>query len=361
MQEHSLNTKSTGQLTEEVISLLKKLIAIPSFSREEEGTALLLEEFLKEKEIEYRRKYNNVWAVNKHFKKGLPTILLNSHHDTVKPAIGYTMGPFSPIIKEGKLFGLGCNDAGGSLVSLLATFLYFYEADDLKYNLVFAATAEEEISGDKGIVSIIEKLPVIDFAIVGEPTKMDLAVAEKGLMVLECTARGKSGHAAREEGENAIYKAMKDIEWFRSYSFPKISETLGRIKMSVTMINSGLQHNVVPDTCRFTVDIRTTDAYNNEEVLDIIKSNVSCNVTEGSLRLQPSRISTDHPFVRAGIKLGRKPYGSPTLSDQALMPWPSVKIGPGDSARSHTADEYIYLDEIKNGIETYINILKEII
>ncbi|MGZ3862339.1 MAG: M20 family metallo-hydrolase [Bacteroidia bacterium] len=360
MQELLLKTE-TDKLSKEVISFLKKLISVPSFSKEEEETALLLGNFLHGKGISTKRKGNNIWALNKHFRKGLPTILLNSHHDTVKPNSDYTIDPYSPIEKEGKLFGLGSNDAGGALTSLLAAFLHFYEKTNLKYNLVFAATAEEEISGSNGIASIIEELPPIDFAIVGEPTQMNLAIAEKGLMVLDCISHGKSGHAAREEGDNAIYKAMKDIEWFRDYSFPKTSETLGKIKMGVTMINAGSQHNVVPGTCKFTVDVRTTEVYSNQEVLEVIKANISSDVTPRSLRLQPSGISADHPLVKAGIKLGRKTYGSPTLSDQALMPWPSVKIGPGDSARSHTADEFIFIHEIEEGIATYINILKGII
>jgi len=343
------------------IDLLKKLIAIPSFSREENKTADLLEEFLKGKGISVQRKFNNVWATNKYFSPELPSILLNSHHDTVKPNPAYTLNPFESAIKEGKLFGLGSNDAGGALVSLLTVFLHYYEKENLKCNLIFAASAEEEISGTNGISVLLNDLPKIDFAIVGEPTQMQMAVAEKGLLVLDCTSHGKAGHAARDEGENAIYKALKDIEWFRNFVFPKISETLGPVKMNVTMLKAGEQHNVIPSTCEFVVDVRTTDAYSNEEILTIIAANISSEVKSRSLRLQPSGISLQHPIVMAGIKAGAKTYGSPTLSDQALMPWPSIKIGPGDSARSHTADEFIYSKEIEEGIELYIEILNEII
>jgi acetylornithine deacetylase len=350
-----------SSLTGEAIELLKKLLALPSFSKEEHDSALLIENFLKGKKLAVSRKQNNIWVTNKHFEPGLPTILLNSHHDTVKPNPAYTKDPFLPEIENEKLYGLGSNDAGGALVSLLATFLFFYEKEHLKFNLVFSATAEEEISGQNGISLIIPELPKIDLAIVGEPTQMNLAIAEKGLIVLDCSAYGTAGHAAREEGENAIYKALKDIEWFQNFSFPKISETLGPVKMNVTMIEAGQQHNIIPATCKFTVDIRTTDVYTNEEIIEIIKQQVSCEIKPRSLRLRSSSIKKDHPFVQAGIKLGRRTYGSPTLSDQALMPWPSVKIGPGDSARSHTADEFIYLHEIAEGIELYIKILNEII
>ena len=345
----------------EAISLLKKLIAIPSLSKEEDKTADLIEKFLNEKGIKTSRKGNNVWAKNKYYNEALPTILLNSHHDTVKPNSGYTNDPFSPIEKDGKLFGLGSNDAGGPLVSLIATFLYFYDKPNLKYNFILAATAEEEISGKNGVELVLPELGKIDFAIVGEPTQMNLAIAEKGLMVLDCIAHGKAGHAALEEGENAIYKAMKDIEWFNSFKFPKVSETLGEIKMSVTVIHSGTQHNVVPDKCEFTVDIRTTDVYTNEEVLEIVKQNISSEVKARSTRFNPSSINKEHAIVKAGIKLGRSTYGSPTSSDQALMNFPSLKMGPGDSARSHSVDEFIYLWEIEEGVELYIKMLSQIL
>lgn len=343
------------------IELLQQLISIPSFSREEDKTANLLMGFFKFHGIDAQRKGNNVWAVNKFFDPKKPTILLNSHHDTVKPNPGYTRDPFSPDIEKGKLFGLGSNDAGGPLVSLIMTFFYFYEHPNLKYNLVMAATAEEEVSGTNGIESIWSDLPKIDFAIVGEPTLTDIAVAEKGLLVLDCVAKGKAGHAAREEGINAIYLALKDIEWFRTYKFPKVSEALGEIKMSVTVIHAGQAHNQVPAECSFTVDIRATDAYSLEEILDTVKQHVACEVKPRSLRLRPSGIAANHPVVVAGKALGKKLYGSPTTSDQALIPTPSIKMGPGDSARSHSADEFIYVDEIESGINSYIALLEKII
>jgi acetylornithine deacetylase len=345
----------------DAVALLKQLIATPSFSREEDQTASLLCKFIGEHQIAHSRAGNNVWALNRYFDDNKPTILLNSHHDTVKPNPAYTRDPFTPSEEDGKLYGLGSNDAGGCVVSLLAAFRHFYERQDLKYNLAIALTAEEEISGRNGIESILSQLPKIDFAIVGEPTLTDLAIAEKGLLVLDCIAHGKAGHAAREEGDNAIYKALKDIEWFRTYKFPEISETLGEVKMNVTMIKAGEQHNVVPAECNFTVDVRVTDAYKNEEILDIIQQHVQSEVKPRSLRMRSSGIHKDHPLVRAGIALGKKLYGSPTTSDQALIPSPSVKIGPGDSARSHSADEFIYLDEIKEGIETYIGLLEKIL
>jgi acetylornithine deacetylase len=350
-----------NQLADEAIALLKQLIAIPSFSREEDKTADLLAQFMQSKGIVVQRKLNNICALNKYCKKALPTLLLNSHHDTVKPNAGYSLNPFEPIVKDGKLYGLGSNDAGGALVSLLATFIYFYDKTHLKYNLVFAATAEEEISGENGIRTMLPDMGAIDIGIVGEPTQMNLAIAEKGLMVLDCTAYGVSGHAAREEGENALYKALKDIEWFRTFQFPKVSEALGSVKMSVTVINAGTQHNVVPDRCFFTVDVRTTDKYTNEEALEIIRQHVQSEIKPRSTRINSSGISKEHPLVKAGVNLGRKTFGSPTTSDQALMDFPTVKIGPGDSARSHTADEYIYVEEIKEGIELYIKMLKQLI
>ena len=344
----------------EVINLLEQLIILPSFSKEEDKSADVIEIFLKEKGIEVNRHLNNVWVKNKFFDSAKPTILLNSHHDTVKPNKGYSKDPFKAIIEDGRLYGLGSNDAGGALVSLLAAFLY-YSDKPLAYNLIFSATAEEEISGENGIEALLPLLCKVDFAIVGEPTQMQLAIAEKGLLVLNCATHGKSGHAAREEGVNAIYKAIPDIEWFRTYSFPKASKLLGPVKMSVTAIHSGSQHNIVPDTCEFTVDVRVNECYTNEEVLDIISKNVKCDVWTRSLRLQPSFISEEHPIVKAGKALGLKVYGSPTLSDRAIMPFPSLKIGPGDSARSHIADEYIFINEIEEGIELYINMLNKLL
>ncbi len=362
MQPHiSLIEKPVNQLAVEAIGLLKKLIAIPSFSREEDKTANLLFDFMQSKGIVAQRKLNNICALNKYCKKGLPTLLLNSHHDTVKPNAGYSLNPFEPIVKDGKLYGLGSNDAGGALVSLLVTFIYFYDKPNLKYNLIFVATAEEEVSGENGIRTLLPDMGTMDMGIVGEPTQMNLAIAEKGLMVLDCTAYGISGHAAREEGENAIYKAMKDIEWFRTFQFPKVSEALGKVKMSITVINSGSQHNVVPDRCHFTVDVRTTDCYTNEDVLEIIRQHVQCEIKPRSTRINSSGISKEHPLVKAGTFLGRKTYGSPTTSDQALMNFPTIKVGPGNSARSHTADEFIYLQEIQEGIDIYIQMLKQLI
>lgn len=350
------------QLYADAVKLLQQLIATPSFSREEQGTAQLIAAALEQQGVAYNRHLNNIWALNKHFDAAKPTVLLNSHHDTVKPNPQYTRNPFSPDVADGKLYGLGSNDAGGCLVSLVAAFLHFYNHTNLRCNLALAATAEEEISGTNGIESILSLLPPIELAIVGEPTQTQLAIAEKGLMVLDCVSHGKAGHAARNEGENAIYKAIQDINWFREYQFPEISETLGPVKMSVTVVNtSNKAHNVVPADCSFVVDVRVTDKYTLEEVLAIIKQHVSCTVTPRSMRMRPSGIALDHPIVQAGIRMGKTWYGSPTTSDQALIPATSVKIGPGDSARSHTADEFIYLEEISQGIDTYIKLLTEIL
>ena len=349
------------QLIKDSTKLLKELIATPSYSKEEDKTAKILQQFLEDHNIPTEQHKNNIWATNKHFDEEKPTILLNSHHDTVKPNSGYSKDPFTPVVEDGKLFGLGSNDAGGPLVSLIATFVHFYEEENLDYNLLFAASAEEEISGDNGIVSILDKMPGVNCAIVGEPTQMRMAVAEKGLMVLECTAKGISGHAARNEGENAIYKAVQDIEWFRSYEFPKNSEALGPVKMTVTEVHAGSQHNVVPDACNFTVDVRSTDAYSNEEILEIIKNSIDAKIHPRSIRLNPSFMPLDHPIVKAGQELGLEQYGSPTLSDQAFLSVPSLKIGPGKSARSHTADEFIRLDEIEEGIETYSRLLRSVL
>ena len=347
-------------MVEESSALLRQLIATPSFSREEQYTADILQRFLEKKQVKTNRKLNNIWAYNLHFDSVKPTILLNSHHDTVKPNSGYTRDPFAADIEDDKLYGLGSNDAGGCLVSLIATFLYFYAHENLKYNFCLAISAEEEISGSNGLELIIPDLGLLEFAIVGEPTQMNLAVAEKGLMVLDCRAHGKAGHAAREEGENAIFKALKDIEWFQTFQYPKVSEVFGPVKMSVTIINAGSQHNVVPATCDFTVDVRVTDSYKNEEVLEIIRAHVSCDVKPRSTRLKPSSISKEHPIVQAGIALGKTTYGSPTTSDQALLDIPSLKMGPGDSGRSHMADEYVFVDEIREGVEGYIKMLSSI-
>lgn len=350
-----------AKLFDDSLNLLLKLISIPSLSREEENTASAIEQFLKDRGIKTHRLINNVWAYNEHFDGKKPTILLNSHHDTVKPNPGYSRGPFAADIIDGKLYGLGSNDAGGCLVSLIAVFIHFYANTNLKYNLCLAATAEEEVSGNNGIELILPQLGPLEFAIVGEPTLMQLAIAERGLLVLDCVAHGKAGHAAREEGENAIYKAMKDINWFKTYEFAKKSSMFGPVKMNVTIIEAGSQHNVIPAVCNFTVDVRVTDAYRNEEILKIISQNVDCDVNPRSTRLKPSSISIEHPIVKAGIALGRETYGSPTTSDQALLDIPSLKMGPGNSARSHMADEYIYVNEIQEGIELYIKLLTKIL
>jgi acetylornithine deacetylase len=358
----SAMTKDSTLLEQEAIALLKELIATPSFSKEEDQTAGILCRYIGGKNIAHSRAGNNVFVLNAHFDAGKATLLLNSHHDTVKPNPQYTNDPFAPLVDGGKLFGLGSNDAGGCLVSLLATFLFFYDRTDLKYNLVFAATAEEEISGAGGIEYTLPYLPVIDCAIVGEPTEMQMAVAERGLLVLDCTAHGKAGHAARNEGENAIVKAMADIQWFTSFSFPRVSPLLGANKMSVTVIETeNKAHNVVPAQCTFVADVRVNELYSFEEVLDTIKQNVCCEVTPRSTRLRSTAISLEHPMVKAGLHLGRSYYGSPTTSDKALMPFPSLKMGPGDSARSHTADEYIFTEEISNGIDLYIQLLNKIV
>jgi acetylornithine deacetylase len=355
-------SKDVSILQADAIGLLKQLIATPSFSKEEDNSSALIKIFLETHGVKTEQLLYNIWSKNKYFDASRPTILLNSHHDTVKPNKGYTLDPFDAIEKGGKLFGLGSNDAGGSLVSLIATFLYFYEKEHLKYNIVLAATAEEEISGHNGIEALLPQLGKIDFAIVGEPTQMQMAVAEKGLMVLDCIANGKAGHAAREEGENAITKSIKDIEWFNSYKFDKVSDLLGPVKMSVTVIETDNKaHNVVPAQCKFVVDCRVNELYTFEEMLDTIRSNVQSEIKPRSTRLRSSSIALDHPVVAAGLRMKRRYYGSPTTSDKALMNFPSLKIGPGDSARSHTADEYIYIDEIKEGIELYIQLLNEIL
>ena len=349
-------------LQDEAISLLKELIATPSFSKEEDETAGILCRFIGTKGIQHSRVGNNVYALNKYYDANKPSILLNSHHDTVKPNKGYSFDPFSPFEKDGKLFGLGSNDAGGCLVSLLATFLYFYDRQDIKYNVVFAASAEEEISGVNGIELVLPYLGKIDCGIVGEPTKLEMAVAERGLMVIDCTAEGRSGHAARNEGENALYKAVEDINWIRNYKFEKVSSLLGESRLTVTVIaTENVQHNVVPSQCKFVIDVRVNELYTFDEILDALQKNLKSKFKPRTTRMKSTSIPLDHPLVKAGIKLGKGYYGSPTTSDKALMPFSTLKMGPGDSARSHTADEYIYIDEIKEGIETYIKLLQELI
>ncbi len=348
-------------LFQTAVQLLKQLIAIPSFSGEENETAGFIDSWLHLRGIDTSRRRNNIWASNKYFDRSKPTILLNSHHDTVKPNSAYTHHPFEAREENGKLFGLGSNDAGGAVVSLMATFWHYYEKENLRYNLILAVTAEEENSGPDGLHSILKEFPEPDFAIVGEPTQMNLAIAEKGLLVIDAFAHGKSGHAAHDNTDNAIYNAIEDIAWIRTFEFPKASELLGKVKMSVTQINAGQQHNVVPDTCHFVIDVRVNEKYTNQEVFDIIDSHTKSELSARSFRLNSSAIAITHPVVVAGIKLGRSTYGSPTMSDQTVLSCPSLKLGPGDSMRSHQADEFIYLHEIEEGINIYINLLNQLL
>jgi len=342
------------------IDTLKGMIRIPSFSREESMVADYLQELWSGASHQVHRKGNNLWIVAPGFDFGRPTILLNSHIDTVRPASGWTYSPFSPVEEEtDTLYGLGSNDAGASVVSLYEAFVILSNSPQ-PYNLIFLASCEEEVSGKNGIESVLPDLPRIDFAIVGEPTDMRPAIAEKGLMVLDCVSIGKSGHAARDEGINAITLALKDIEWFNTYRFPLQSDLLGPVKMNVTMIQAGTQHNVIPDRCEFTVDIRSNEFYPNEELFKLISEHVSCEIKARSFRLNSSHTPLDHPFVQRALMLEKEPFGSPTLSDQALMPFPSVKIGPGQSARSHTADEYIKTSEIREAIDVYVRLLDKI-
>lgn len=346
----------------DALGLLKQLIATPSFSKEENDTAEIIINFFETHGIPCSRVGNNIYAKNKHYDVNKPSVLLNSHHDTVKPNKGYTLDPFSPIEKDGKLFGLGSNDAGGCLVSLIAAFLHFYDRNDISHNVVFAASAEEEISGVNGIELVLPFLGNIDFGIVGEPTKLEMAVAERGLMVIDCTAPGRAGHAARKEGENALYNALDDINWIRNYQFPKVSELLGESRLTVTVIETeNKQHNVVPSTCKFVIDLRVNELYSFEEILEALKANLKSTFKPRTTRMKSTSIALDHPLVKAGIALGKGYYGSPTTSDKALMPFSTLKMGPGDSARSHTADEFIYLDEIKDGIATYIKMVEQIV
>ena len=356
----------SSELYQSAIDLLKNLISTPSFSKEEEGTAQVINTYLEEKNISCTRIDNNVFSFNKYFDPGKPTILLNSHHDTVKPSRGYTLDPFVPLVIDGKLFGLGSNDAGGPLVSLIAAFVHFYHEKNLAYNLVVAATAEEEISGPGGVEALLKhpdflkplqgKLP--ESAIVGEPTLMQMAVAERGLLVIDAVAHGKSGHAARGEGINAINIALKDIEWISNFQFPKESPLLGKVKTSVTVIETeNKAHNVVPSQCRYVIDARVNELYSFEEILSTLRNSVRSEIIPRSTRLRSTSIPLSHPLVTSGVAIGRSYYGSPTTSDKALMPFPALKMGPGDSARSHSADEFIYLKEIEEGIDLYIQLL----
>ncbi len=350
------------ELTKNVIELLKNLIETPSFSSEEDKTATLIEKWFKDYKIPCVRTNNNVWATNKHFAEGKPTLLLNSHHDTVKPNNGYTRDPFKATVEDEKLYGLGSNDAGGCLVSLLATFTHFYAKKNLEYNLVIVASAEEESSGSNGLNSMLEIIPHIDVAIVGEPTQMHLAVAEKGLVVFDATVKGTPSHAAHPNNDNAIYNTVEVLNWFQNYKFEKKSPVLGDVKMTVTQIHAGKQHNAVPAAVELVIDVRVNDKYSNQEIADILKKNSPCTSIEPrSLRLNSSSIPISHELVEAGVELGREIYGSPTLSDQAMLSCPSLKLGPGYSPRSHTADEFICLNEIEEGIDIYIKLLKKVL
>lgn len=346
------------ELYYQAIDLLKELISTPSTSRDENAAADIIERHLKSHNHDTHRHGNNVWAIAPGYDPGLPTLLLNSHIDTVKPAAGWSRDPFTPEENdEGRIYGLGSNDAGASLVSLIAAFLYM-SRQPRNYNLIMLASAEEEVSGKNGIESVIPLLPEITVAIVGEPTGMNPAIAEKGLMVLDAEVTGVAGHAARDEGDNAIYHAVDAIASLKNLRLPVVSDMLGPVKISVTQINAGTQHNVVPDLCKMVVDVRTTDAYSNEETLELIRRAApGCRFIPRSTRLNPSHIDPGHPIVKRLEILGFTPFGSPTLSDQALMPWQSVKVGPGQSSRSHTADEYIFADEIREAIATYIHLL----
>lgn len=345
-------------LTEKAIDLLKSLISIQSFSSEEDKTADTIENWFKSFNIPFKRENNNIYAFNKFYDENKPTLLLNSHHDTVKPNTAYTNDPFHPHIEDGKLFGLGSNDAGGPLVSLIATFTHFYEAEDLNHNIIIVASAEEESSGPNGLNSMLAILPKIDVAIVGEPTLMQLAIAEKGLVVFEAAVKGTPSHAAHPNDNNAIYNTIEVLDWFKNYRFKKVSEALGEVKLTVTQINGGEQHNVVPAQVNLVIDVRVNDKYSNKEIRDILQKEAPCELKPRSLRLNSSAIDKNHPLVQSGIALGRETYGSPTLSDQAALSCQSLKLGPGDSTRSHSANEFIYVNEIEEGIDLYIKILK---
>ena len=350
------------QLTSEAIKLLKKLIETQSFSSEEDQTASHIEAWFKRYEIDYTRTKNNVWAINKYFDDSKPTLLLNSHHDTVKPNSAYTKNPFKAIVEDGKLFGLGSNDAGGCLVSLIATFTHFYNKKHLKYNLVIVASAEEESSGPNGLNSMLAVIPKVNVAIVGEPTLMNLAIAEKGLVVFDAIIEGTPSHAAHPNVNNAIYNSIEVLQWFKNFKFEKGSEALGDVKLTVTQINAGSQHNVVPADVKLVIDVRVNDAYSNSEIAKILQKESPCDsITPRSLRLNSSSIPVDHELVKAGIEIGRTTYGSPTLSDQAVLSCPSLKLGPGDSTRSHSADEFIYINEIEEGVKIYIELLNKVI
>ncbi len=340
----------------DAIELLKRLIATPSISRNEKEAADIMEKTISSYGFATHREANNVWTIDPHYDANKPTLLLNAHIDTVKPVDSWKRNPYEPCMEGTTLYGLGCNDCGGGLCSLLQVFRILTQKEQA-YNLIYLASAEEEVSGKDGISRALPLLPHIDLAIVGEPTGMQPAVAEKGLMVLDVIAHGKSGHAARNEGVNAIYEALDDMRWIRDYKFKKVSEFLGPTKMTLTVVNAGTQHNVIPDTCTMLVDIRTNEFYDNEDVFHFIKEHLKSEVKAHSFRLKSSRIDPEHPLIKKCVSMGMKPFGSPTLSDQALMSFPSFKLGPGESSRSHSADEFIRIEEIQDAIHKYTEIL----
>lgn len=344
------------QYVSDAVQLLKKLIATPSVSRNEKDAADIMEQTIRSYGFEPQREANNLWIIDPHYDESRPTLLLNAHIDTVKPVASWSRDPFSPDVEDDVLYGLGSNDCGGGLCSLLQIFRMLTEKPQ-SYNLIYLASAEEEVSGKDGITRALPLLPHIDLAIVGEPTGMNPAVAEKGLMVLDVIAHGKSGHAARNEGVNAIYEALDDMRWIRDYKFEKVSEFLGPTKMTLTVVNAGTQHNVIPDKCTMLVDIRTNEFYDNEEVYEFIRQHLKSEVKAHSFRLKSSRIDPEHPLIRKCVAMGMKPFGSPTLSDQALMHFTSFKLGPGESSRSHSANEFIRISEIRDAIAKYETLL----
>ena len=348
-------------LTQNAILLLQDLIQIESFSKNEFESAKRLEQWFNKYKIPFQRKDNNLWAVNKTFNSDKPTLLLNSHHDTVLPNKAYTRDPFKADIMDGKLYGLGSNDAGGALVALIALFTHYYDHPNPSYNLLMVASAEEEIAGEKSLRFLIPSLPKIDLAIIGEPTLMKLAIAEKGLVVFDLIVKGTPSHAAHPNDDNPLMKLPHIIEKIKKINFDKVSPILGPVKLTLTQIDAGSQHNVVPSEVKMVLDVRVNECYQNVEIKEIIEESLPCKVQARSLYLQSSSISESHPLVMAGKKLGKKTYGSPTLSDQAGLNCPSLKIGPGDSTRSHSANEYIYINEIEEGIAIYIDLLKQIL
>lgn len=347
------------ELTDKAIALLKDLISTPSFSSNEDKTALLIKAWLEGMNIPVKQVGNNIYAFNLHFDPAKPTLLLNSHHDTVQPNAAYTLDPFTPIERDGKIYGLGSNDAGGCLVSLMAAFTHFYPEANLNHNLILVASAEEETAGDNSIRAVLPLLPELDVAIIGEPTKLEMAISEKGLVVFDAVVKGTPSHAAHPNEDNAIYKAADVIQWFKDYRFEKVSPTLGAVKLTITQVNAGAQHNVVPSEVHLVLDVRVNDCYSNAAIAQMLQDQAPCEITPRSLRLSSSSISAEHPLVKSGLGMGLTTYGSPTLSDQAALSCPSMKLGPGDSLRSHSADEFIYREEIEKGVNTYIALLKD--